>query len=73
MVHVWSINSGERFQGHHGPLVPHSGRLGCSTAFFGNLVRIQDDLDLQTIRKTASENFVEKGENASEPHFLPFP
>ena len=21
MVHVWSINSGERFQGHHGPLV----------------------------------------------------
>ena len=23
MVHVWSINSGERFQGHHGPLVFH--------------------------------------------------
>ena len=21
MVHVWSINSGERFQGYHGPLV----------------------------------------------------
>ena len=21
MVHVWSINSGERFQGHDGPLV----------------------------------------------------
>ena len=21
MVHVWSINSDERFQGHHGPLV----------------------------------------------------
>ena len=21
MVHVWSINSGELFQGHHGPLV----------------------------------------------------
>ena len=24
MVHVWSINSGERFQGHHGPLVKYS-------------------------------------------------
>ena len=24
MVHVWSINSGERFQGHHGPLVSFS-------------------------------------------------
>ena len=24
MVHVWSINSGERFQGHHGPLVRFS-------------------------------------------------
>ena len=27
MVHVWSINSGERFQGHHGPLVVKLGFL----------------------------------------------
>ena len=27
MVHVWSINSGERFQGHHGPLVLDSSSL----------------------------------------------
>ena len=26
MVHVWSINSGERFQGHHGPLVKNCSR-----------------------------------------------
>ena len=30
MVHVWSINSGERFQGHHGPLVWERVKVGIS-------------------------------------------
>ena len=35
MVHVWSINSGERFQGHHGPLV-------CIYASYGAFFLIND-------------------------------
>ena len=40
MVHVWSINSGEQFQGHHGPLVFISGaksknNLGAMQPFKG--------------------------------------
>ena len=32
MVHVWSINSGERFQGHHGPLVSDESRFALSNS-----------------------------------------
>ena len=73
MVHVWSINSGERFQGHHGPLV--LGLVEFNIARKGEMVVIIKVLKqlitfYNTLPHFEEENSVGKGENAGNQHFL---
>ena len=66
MVHVWSINSGERFQGHHGPLVVFfptsviSKDLGAVLALDSvvkGLVLKQQILNSSELKRSADDNF----------------
>ena len=69
MVHVWSINSGERFQGHHGPLVLYTGKFINLLAYEG-LTPYSIMLTLMTLGK---KSIVGKAENAGNQNFLLIP
>ena len=64
MVHVWSINSGERFQGHHGPLVKRLVSQRHQEVFLnGNVLTLSQTAKLgrvvltSKLKKFADDNF----------------